>query len=75
MGPARLRAADPDHLVLPVQIVQPQAADFAGPQPVSDEQHQDRAVAFVDRAVASRSWPSRRRTSSRLSPFGTVSSP
>ena len=51
MGPAWLRAADTKHLVLPVQIVQPQAADFPGPQPVSDEQHQDRAVALVDRAI------------------------
>ena len=67
MGPARLGTANPEHLVLPVQIVQPQAADFPGPQPVSDKQHQDRAVALVDRAIALRTEASRRRTSSRLS--------
>jgi hypothetical protein len=31
MGPTGLRAADTEHLVLPVQIVQLQAADFPGP--------------------------------------------
>ena len=51
MGPTWLRAADAEHPVLPVQIVQSQAADFPGPQPVSDKQHEDRAVALVDRAI------------------------
>ena len=54
MGPARLGTADPEHLILPVQIVQPQAADFSCPQAVSDEQHQDCPVALVDRPVALR---------------------
>ena len=54
MCPARLRTADPEHLVLPVEIVQAQAADFACSQSVSDEQHQNRAVALVDRPVAFR---------------------
>ena len=52
MGPARFRAANANDLVLPVQIVEPQPGDFPGPQPVSDKQHQDRAVALVDRAIA-----------------------
>ena len=52
MGPTGLRAADPEHPVLPVQIVQLQAADFPGSQPVSDEQHQDRPVTLVDRTIA-----------------------
>ena len=51
MGPARLRAANPNDLVLPVQIVQSQADDFPGPQPVSNKEHEDRAVALVDRAI------------------------
>jgi len=51
MGSARLRAANPNDLVLPVQIVQPQAGHFSGPQPVGDKQHEDRAVALVDWAI------------------------
>jgi len=51
MGPARLRAANPNDLVLPVQIVEPQPGDFPGPQPVGDKQHEDRAVALVDWAI------------------------
>ena len=73
MCPARLGTADPEHLILPVEIVQAQAADLTGSQPVSDEQHQNRAVALVDRPIALRGGQ-RRRTSSRFSPFGTASS-
>jgi hypothetical protein len=51
MSPSWLRAANANDLVLPVQIVEPQAGDFPGPQPVSDKQHEDRAVALVDRAI------------------------
>src|SRR5258708_7698490 len=51
MGPSWLRAANANDLVLPVQIVEPQAGGFPGPQPVSDKQHEDRAVALVDRAI------------------------
>ena len=51
MGPSWLRAANPNDLVLPVEIVEPQPGDFPGPQPVGDEQHEDRAVALVDRAI------------------------
>src|ERR1700730_12580493 len=46
-----LRAANANDLVLPVQIVEPDAVPFPGPQPVSDKQHEDRAVALVDRAI------------------------
>ena len=52
MGSTGLRAADAEDLVLPVQIVQSQAADFPGSQPVSDEQHQDRPVTLVDRTIS-----------------------
>ena len=51
MGPSWLRAANANDLVLPVQIVEPQAGDFPGPQPVGDKQHEDRAVALVDRTI------------------------
>src|SRR5260370_36008089 len=51
MGSSWLRAANTNDLVLPVQIAEPQADDFPGPQPVSDKQQEDRAVAFVDRAI------------------------
>ena len=51
MGSARFGAADPKHGILPVQIVQSQPADFSGPQPVPDEQHQDCPVALVDRTI------------------------
>jgi hypothetical protein len=51
MGPTGLRAADTEHPVFPVQIVQSQAADFPGPQPIGNEQHQDRPVALVDRTI------------------------
>src|SRR5580692_4340347 len=51
MGSSWLRTANANDLVLPVQIVEPQADDFPGPQPVSDKQHEDRAVALVDRAI------------------------
>ena len=54
MCPARLGTADPEYLILPVQIVQLQAANFTGSQAVRDEQHQNRAVALVDRPVALR---------------------
>jgi hypothetical protein len=44
-------AANANDPVLPVQIVEPQADDFSGPQPVSDKQQEDRAVALVYRAI------------------------
>src|SRR5277367_2843494 len=51
MCPTRLGTADPEPLILPVEIIQAQAADFACSQAVSDEQHENRAVALVDRPV------------------------
>jgi hypothetical protein len=51
MGSSWLRAANANDLVLPVQIVEPQASDFPGSQSVSDKQHEDRAVPLVDRAI------------------------
>src|ERR1700730_1091558 len=51
MGSPGLRAATANDLVLPVQIVEPQADDFPSPQPISDKQHEDRAVALVDLAI------------------------
>src|ERR1700730_718423 len=51
MGSSWLRAANANDLVLPVQIVEPQADDFPGPQPVGDKQHEDRTVALVDRPI------------------------
>ena len=74
MGSAGLRAADPEHLILPVQIVQSQAADFPGPQPVSDEQHQDRPVALVDRTISLQQKPAGAGPPRASAPFGTVSS-
>ena len=52
MCPTGLRAADPEHLILPVEIVQLQARNLAGSQPVRDEQQQDRSVSLVDGPVA-----------------------
>src|SRR5260370_1382767 len=51
MGSSWLRAANANDLVLPVQIVEPQADAVQGPQPGSDKQQEDRAVALVDRAI------------------------
>src|SRR5271166_6283805 len=55
MCPARLGTADPEPLVVPVEIIQAQAADFACSQAIRDKQHQNRAVALVERPVAFRS--------------------
>ena len=52
MGPSRLGTAYTERFVLPVQIVQSQAANFTGSQAVDNEQHQDGAVALVGRPVA-----------------------
>ena len=71
MRASRLRAAHPQCLLLPVQIVEPQADDLAGPQGIGDQHHQDGAVAQVGRSPSV--VASRRRTSCRFSPFGTVS--
>ena len=51
MRPARFGTSDAQYLVLPVKIVQSQHGNFAGSQTVSDQQHQDGAVAFVDCVV------------------------
>ena len=52
MNTAGLRAADPENLAFPVEIVQAQATDFSGPQPIGDEQHQDRPVALINRTIS-----------------------
>jgi hypothetical protein len=45
--PAGLGAADPECFILPVEIVQLQARNLAGSQPIRDEQEQDRPVSLV----------------------------
>ena len=52
MSSARFGATNANDLVLPVQIIKPQTGDFPGSQPVGDKQHQDRAVALLDWAIA-----------------------
>ena len=52
MRAPRLRAAHPQRLLRPVQIIEPQAGDLPGTQPIGDQHHQDGAVAPVDRPVA-----------------------
>src|SRR5271156_1937754 len=54
MYPARLGTAGPEPLILPVEIIQAQAADFACSKTVSNEQHENRAVTLVNRPVALR---------------------
>ena len=52
MGASRLGAAYPQRLLFPVQIIEPQAGDLAGTQPVGDQHHQDGTVAKVGLPVA-----------------------
>jgi hypothetical protein len=52
--PPRLGTADPEYLILPVEIIQAQAADLTGSQAVSDEKHQNRAIALISRSIAFR---------------------
>lgn len=54
MRPAWLGAADPEHLILPVDIIQAQPANFTRPQAVGDEQHENRTIPLVDRSWAFR---------------------
>ena len=52
MRAPRLRAAHPQRLLRPVQSIEPQAGHLPGTQAISDQHHQDGAVAPVDQPVA-----------------------
>ena len=52
MRASRLRAAHPQRLLLPVQIVEPQTGDLAGAKAIGDQHHQDGAVAQIGRPAA-----------------------
>ena len=47
VNPARLCAADPDRRILPVNVIKGQSGDFAGPQAIIRQEHQNGKVSLA----------------------------